>query len=193
MTSKKYTGRAALLPLAVAVTLVSMDAHALSPVDCATVDLDLSDSKVTKSCEDGDVGSNMWHGTAQEMTAKGDGYFLWVRRVKAGFRSYVSIEDIGSIARDIAGDLVQDPSIIHAHATVLGYEVATFNGRLQKEPHRDAQCVVFSRYGGIKNPRGGFSGAPGYAHELIGTYCTGATLSDSTIERVLGELHSPVE
>jgi hypothetical protein len=192
MTSKTYYSLAAGL-LVGALLLSSAPAHALSSVDCATVNLDLADAKAAKTCSEGDIGENMWHGTAQEMNAKGEGYFLHVRRVKAGFRSYVSVVDVRDIAAVYAQDLFVAPVRVIAHDTVSGYAIALFSGRLQEEPKRALDCFVFSRYGGTLNPRGGFNGAPGYANRLSGGYCTNKGISDSTIDRVLGELRAPME
>ena len=192
MTSKTLYSLAGGL-LVAALLLSSAPAHALSSVDCATVNLDLADAKAAKTCSEGDIGENMWHGTAQEMNAKGEGYFLHVRRVKAGFRSYIDVVDVRYFATDYARDLFVTPVQVIAHDTVSGYAIALFSGRLQAEPKRALDCFVFSRYGGTLNPRGGFSGAPGYANVVHGGYCTDKGISDTAIERVLGELRAPVE
>jgi hypothetical protein len=194
MTSKACCSLAAGLA---ALLLASAPACALSPVDCATVDLDLADAKAVKTCSEGDVHSKMWHGTTQMMRAQGNGYFWYVHLDKAGARSNVPDVDVRDIAADVARGLFVAPSLVIAHETVLvtahdtvaGYDIASFSGRLRAEPKRALDCFVFARSGGWNN----LSGTPGYANSLYGGYCTNKGISDSTIERVLSELRAPVE
>jgi hypothetical protein len=196
---KAYCSLAARL-LVAALLLASAPAHALSAVDCATVDLDFADAKAAKTCSGGDVSSRTWHGTEQEMRAEGKGYFLYVRQEKAGFRSHVRFLDV----RDIAAGLGQhvfvapvviahDPVLVMAHDRGAAYDIALVSGRLQAERKRALDCFVFSRYGGWSNPPGGVSSEPGYDNVIKGVYCTNKGISDSTIKRVLGELQAPLE
>jgi hypothetical protein len=167
---------------------------ALSPTDCASVDLDFTDKGASKKCQDGDAGSGLWRATQQVMVVKGQGYFLYVQRIKAGYRSYVTPEEVGDFARDFSKDLFQLSPAVKSHGMVSGYDIATFNGQLRDEPHPGVDCFAFSRYGGTINAPGGFSGAPGYANGLAGGYCekAGRGVSDATIQHILGELRAPV-
>lgn len=167
---------------------------ALSPADCASLDMDFADGTAGKKCEDGDAGSGLWRGTAQVMVVEGKGYFLYVRRVKAGYRSYVTPEDVRDFAEDFIKDLFQQSTGVKSHGLVAGYDIATFSGRLRDEPHPGVDCFAFLRYGGVVNAPGGFSGAPGYANVLAGGYCSKADggVTDATIQHILGELHAPV-
>jgi hypothetical protein len=180
--------------------LASAPAHALSAVDCATVDLDFADAKAAKTCKEGDISSKTWHGTEQEMRAEGKGYFLYVRQEKAGFRSHVRFLEERDIAAAIGQDvfvapvvIAHDTVLVVAHDTFAAYDIALVSGRLQAEPKRALDCFFFSRYGGWNNKPGGVSGEPGYDDVIYGGYCTSKGISDSTIERVLGELRAPLE
>jgi len=167
---------------------------ALSPTDCASLDMDFTDGSASKKCQDGDAGPGLWRATEQVMVVKGNGYFLYVRRVKAGYRSYVTPEQVSDFAEDLIKDLFQSSPGVKTHGMVAGYDIATFSGRLRDSPHPGADCFAFVRYGGVINAPGGFSGAPGYANALAGGYCSKADggVTDATIQHVLGELHAPV-
>jgi hypothetical protein len=169
-------------------------AHAASPVDCSTVEMDFADAAATKKCRAGDSGSNLWRGSEQIMSVQGAGYFIFVRRVKSGYQSYITAEEVSAVADELMKELFQTPSPIASHAVVSGYDVATFSGKLALDPHPDVDCFAFSRYGGMVNPRGGFGGAPGYANGVVGGYCAKRTqgISDSRIQRVLTELRVPL-
>ena len=151
----------------------------------------------TKKCESGDASGSQWRGSEQIMVVKGPGYFLYVRRLKAGYQSYIEDEDV----RDFADSFVEGslPSLrppISGHAEVSGYNVATFSGKLAKAPHPDVDCFAFTRYGGaVMGARGGFSGAPGSANGLYGGYCAkgGKSISDISIQHILSELRAPVD
>src|SRR5262249_30714626 len=108
---------------------------ALSPTDCASLDMDFADGTASKKCQDGDAGSGLWRATEQVMVVEGHGYFLYVRRVKAGYRSYVTPEDVRDFAEDLVKDLFQSSTGVKAHGIVAGYDIATFSGRLRDEPH----------------------------------------------------------
>ena len=126
---------------------------------------------------------------------QGHGFFVYVRRVKSGYRSYLSPQDSTDFAEDLIRELFQSSSHPSAHGKMSGYDIATFSGKLAKAPHADSDCFEFLRYGGVINAPGGFSGAPGYANGIYGGYCQkgGTGVSDSTIQHVLIELQAPVD
>jgi hypothetical protein len=183
-----------LLGLAVFV-VPAESAYALSPVDCATVDMDYADRTATKRCETGDASSGLFRATEQVLVVDGHGYYIYARRLKAGYRSYVTPEAIGDFADDFIKALLQVSGPIKAHGTVSGYDIATFSGKLAEDPHPDVDCFVFSRYGGVINAPGGFSGAPGFAHGLGGGYCTrhAAGVPDLEIQHIMVGLRAPVD
>jgi hypothetical protein len=104
-------------------------------------------------------------------------------------------DPIGDFADEFIKGVLQVSTPVKAHGTVSGYDIATFSGKLADDPHPDVDCFVFSRYGGVINAPGGFSGAPGYANGLTGGYCTkhAAGVPDSEIQRVLIDLRAPVD
>jgi hypothetical protein len=178
-----------------ALVLPAGVARALSPTDCASVGMDFADADATKKCQSGDAGDGQWRGSEQIMVVKGSGYFVYVSRLKSGYQSYVSEEDVRDFAGSFMGDLLKSPSAISAHGTVAGYNVATFSGKLADDPNREVDCFVFTRFGGVVGARGGFSGAPGTANAVHGGYCVKATegISDSSVQRILTELRAPVD
>jgi hypothetical protein len=133
--------------------------------------MEFGDGTATKKCYAGDVSTGLWRGSAQDMWVKGSGFFIYVRRVKAGYRSYVSVQDARGFAQDFITELFQSSNYLKAHGPVSGYDIATFSGKLAKAPHADSDCFVFLRYGGVINAPGGFSGTPGYANGIYGGYC----------------------
>ena len=127
---------------------------------------------------------------------KGSGYFIYVRRLKSGYQSYVEDEDVRGFADAFAKDLLQSPSPISGHAVVSGYNVATFSGKLSGSSHSDVDCFAFTRHGGVVvGARGGFSWAPGSVDGLYGGYCAkrGKGISDASILHILSELRASVD
>ncbi len=120
-----------------ALVLPAGVARALSPTDCASVEMDFADADAEKKCESGDAGDGQWRGSEQIMVVKGSGYFVYVSRLKSGYQSYVSEEDVRDFAGSFMGDLLKSPSAISAHGTVAGYNVATFSGKLADDPNRE--------------------------------------------------------
>ena len=158
--------------------------------------MDFADADAEKKCESGDAGDSQWRGSEQIMIVQGSGYFLYVTRLKSGYQSYVSEEEVGDFANSFMKDLLRSPSTVRAHAAVSGYHVATFSGKFGKKSDSDVVCFAFTRYGGVVlGARGGFSGAPGTANGLYGGYCAKGTeaLSDTAIQQVLTDLRAPVD
>jgi hypothetical protein len=197
MKSIMGIGLAAALLLGMgALVLPAGGARAASPTDCASIGMDFADADATKKCESGDAGDSQWRGSEQIMVVKGPGYFIYVRRLKAGYQSYVEDEDVRVFADSLVKDLFQSLSPVSGHAMVSGYNVATFSGKLAGATHPEVDCFAFTRYGGVVvGARGGFSGAPGSANGLYGGYCTerGQGVSDASILHILSELRAPVE
>jgi hypothetical protein len=186
---------AVLLGLGMLVLPAGM-ARAISPTDCVSVEMDFADADATKKCESGDASGNQWRGSEQIMVVKGPGYFIYVRRLKAGCQSYIEDEDVRNFADSFVKDRFQSSPSISGHAEVSGYNVATFSGKLAKAPHPDVACFAFTRYGGVvMGNRGGFSGAPGSANGLYGGYCAkgGKSISDISIQHILSEMRAPVD
>ena len=171
-------------------------ARAASATDCASVGMDFADAEAEKKCQDGDASGSQWRGSEQIMVVKGPGYFIYLRRLKSGYQSYIMDEDVRDFADSFAKDIFQSSSPVSGHAVVSGYNVATFSGKLAESPHPEVDCFAFTRYGGVVvGARGGFSGAPGTANGLYGGYCAkrGKGISDASILHILSELRAPVD
>jgi hypothetical protein len=195
---KSFLGirRAAPMLLGLVVFGLPPAARATSPTDCVSVGMDFADADAEKKCESGDASDSQWRGSEQIMVVQGSGYFLYVSRLKSGYQSYVSEEEVGDFANSFMKDLLRSPSTVSAHPAVSGYHIATFSGKLGKKSESDVVCFAFTRYGGVVlGARGGFSGAPGTANGLYGGYCAKGTqgLSDAAIQQVLTELRAPVD
>ncbi len=178
------------------LVLPAGSARAASPTDCASVGMDFAAADAEKKCQSGDASGNQWRGSEQIMVVKGSGYFAYVRRLKAGYQSYIEDEDVRDFADSFVKSLFQSPSPISGHAMVSGYNVATFSGKLSDSPHPEVDCFAFTRYGGVVvGARGGFSGAPGSANGLYGGYCArrGKGISDASILHILSELRASVD
>ena len=197
MKSFLSVGLAASLLLALVESILPADvARAASPTDCASVGMDFADADAEKKCQAGDAGDSQWRGSEQIMVVKGSGYFIYVRRLKSGYQSYVEDEDVRDFADVFAKDLLRSPTPISAHAVVSGYNVATFSGKLSGSSHHDVDCFAFTRYGGVVvGARGGFSGAPGSVNGLYGGYCAnrGKGISDASILHILSALRASVD
>jgi len=131
MKSSLGIGLAAAVLLGLgALVLPSGAARAASATDCASVGMDFADAEAEKKCQDGDASGSQWRGSEQIMVVKGPGYFIYLRRLKSGYQSYIMDEDVRDFADSFAKDIFQSTSPVSGHAVVSGYNVATFSGKL---------------------------------------------------------------
>jgi len=196
---KQHVAQTALKPVCMIVafiaslavaSMLAVAANAGGGIDCGSIDMDFLAAASSKECTSEDAGSNLWHGTAQTMVVKGDGFFLWVRRLKAGFNSYIQAEGATVFAKSFSQGVLKSVGAVTQHSGVSGYDVVLFSGRTNSGDFVD--CFAFARYGGTVNARGGFSGPPGYAAAVFGAHCSAVadTISDDEIARVLGALRA---
>jgi len=194
MTSRGFLCAVCALLTTAVLLAGARNAHALSQVDCETAGFDYADDAVEKTCEAGDASTSQWRGSEQVMEVQGSGYYLWVRRLKAGYYSYIAPTKASDVADDVVSDF-QSPVPVKPHGRVSGYDIATFGGTLTTRK-LSFDCFAFTRSGGlITAAPGGFDGEPGYAHLVVGIYCAKRTdgISDATMQHVLTELRAPLE
>ena len=114
------------------------------------------------------------------------GAFIVVRRLKAGFRTYIPEKSAQEwLSTDDYFSHVDDYS---SGATVSGYETATFRGTVPSSGFAVLSCFTFLHNEG--SPRE-TEGASGFLVIVEGSYCKNVStvLSDSEIGAVVSAIH----